>query len=414
MKVCILTLGCKVNSYESFGIAKQLKERGHEVVNTLEMADIYILNTCAVTSEAERKSKQTFSKIKKVNPNAKIVVCGCSSQNSGKAYYEKDNNALVIGTKGKNNIIDHLEENGLLVDKTSDTYEDFNGVSEVLTRAYIKIQDGCNNFCSYCIIPYVRGRSRSRSLDNVLKEINELDSSVKEYVLTGINLSAYGKDIGINLTTLIKRLESDTRRIRLGSLEVNVIDDEFLTALKGLKNFCPHFHLSLQSGCNEILKKMNRHYSTNEFLDKVNLIRKYFKDAAITTDIIVGFPTETDENQKETKEFLNRVNFFDMHVFPYSIRTGTVASKMEQVNGEIKKQREKELYEIKINSIVNYISKFLDQDIEVLFEQKQGEYFTGHTKNYIKVYLKTDENLSGVLKTVHLRQVYNNDGALAD
>lgn len=413
MKISILTLGCKVNSYESFGIAKQLEQKGHEVVTELEKADLYILNTCAVTSEAERKSKQTFSKIKKLNSEAKIIVCGCSSQNSGKAYFEKDKNALVIGTKGKNNLVNMLEEKGLLVEKTGETYEDFDGISEVLTRAYIKIQDGCNNFCSYCLIPYVRGRSRSRSIESVLKEINNLDNSVKEYVLTGINLSAYGKDFGSSLTDLMYKLKDDTRRIRLGSLEVNVITDEFLTALKGLKNFCPHFHLSLQSGSNEVLKKMNRHYTTQEFLEKVELIRKYFPLSAITTDIITGFPTESDDNQEETKEFLKEVEFFDMHVFPYSIRTGTVASKMEQVNGEVKKKREKELIEIKKQGIEKYINKFLGQEVEVLFEQRQGEYFTGHTKNYIKVYFKTDENLSGCLKNVRLSKLYK-DGSIGE
>ena len=273
MKAVIYNLGCKVNKYECDSLLKSLKEKGHEVSEDLVYADLYILNTCAVTNEAERKSRQCVTRCLKLNPNAKIVVCGCASQNNPTQFADKENVTYVIGNAEKDKLIDNLEERGMVIKPIPTDYEDGFSPEVVRTRAYVKIQDGCDNYCSYCLIPYVRGRSRSRKIQSVVDEITRLSTICKEITITGIDISSYGKNIGSSLSELIEHLADIDCRLRLGSLEVNVIDERLLSALKSLKKFCPQFHLSLQSGEDGVLRKMNRHYTTAQYAEKVELSR---------------------------------------------------------------------------------------------------------------------------------------------
>ncbi|MEG1613845.1 MAG: tRNA (N(6)-L-threonylcarbamoyladenosine(37)-C(2))-methylthiotransferase MtaB [Clostridia bacterium] len=387
VKVVVFNLGCKVNQYESDMIVNKLKSKGDiEVSERLEYAEYYIVNTCAVTSEAEKKSRQCIARIKKINPSAKILICGCASENNPKQF-EKSNVIYISGTANKEDLANLMCKN-VNVSVIPTVYEDVGNAYSLRTRSYIKVQDGCNNFCSYCLIPYVRGRSRSRNIESIVDEINETKNKCLEIVLTAINLSAYGLDIGINLCDLINSLSSFDIRIRLGSVEMNIIDDKLLNSLKQLKNFCPHFHLSLQSGDDSVLKCMNRHYSTSDFFDKVELIRKYFTDAAITTDIICGFPTETNEQFLNTCAFIEKVGFSDLHVFPYSKREGTIAAKLTELAPTIVSERAEILSKIKQRLKTNYILQFINKPIEVLFEDCDGEICSGYSKNYIKVYGK--------------------------
>ena len=390
MKVVCYNLGCKVNQYECDSITKALREKGIEVSEKLEKADIYILNTCAVTNEAERKSRQCVERCLKYNSNAKVYVCGCASQHNAEQFINKSNVEFVIGSANKMQLVNSIQkkDEGVLIKDIPLCYEDEYSPTVDRTRGYIKIQDGCNNFCSYCLIPYVRGRSRSRSIDSVFNEVLELQSQTKEIVLTGIDISSFGKDTKESFIELLDKIKDVDIRIRLGSLEVNIITEEFLIALTKLKNFCPQFHLSLQSGCNEILKKMNRHYTTNVYLEKVKLIRKYFKNAGITTDLICGFPTETDENHLETIDFIKTVGFSQMHVFPYSKREGTRASKMVQCDKKIAKERCKEISQIASEMKIEYIKKFIGQKLELLVEDEENGYMTGYSKEYIKCYIE--------------------------
>ena len=300
MKICVFTYGCRVNKYESDAIQRELREKGHEVTDNLEYANVYIVNTCAVTAEAERKSRQSVSRIKKLNPNAKIYICGCASQKDG-AKFEKDGVVFVSGTGKKSMLADIDGE--MKAEFSFDEKFDECSADTDKAKIYLKIQDGCNNFCSYCIIPYLRGRSRSREIERVVDEVKS--AKCEEVVLTGINLSAYGKDLGVSLTTIIQKLQGVDKRISLGSLEVGVITPEFLSALKGLREFCPHFHLSLQSGDESVLKKMNRKYTPDEYYSAVKLIREYFDNPSITTDVIVGFPSESEENFGDLSGWLN-------------------------------------------------------------------------------------------------------------
>ncbi len=409
MKAVVFTLGCKVNECESDSIISALEKKGYEVSDKLTFADIYIVNTCAVTAEAEKKSRQTVSRIKKINPNAKIIFMGCASQKSPNAFIEKDDNFLVIGTFNKDKVVDMLGERGVMIAKDSIEYEQMDFPKTLRSRAFIKVQDGCNNFCSYCIIPYLRGRSRSRSIDSIVEEINFLEP--KEAVLTGINLSAY-KYQNYSLTDLIKALSSVNCRIRLGSLEVNVITEEFLSALKELKNFAPHFHLSLQSGSDEVLKKMNRHYTSAEFLEKVNLIRKYFVNAGITTDIIVGFPTETEENFKQTLDLVKKVNFADIHPFTYSARSGTVAYKMQDLDAQIKKQRLIRLMQEKQKCKTAFAQNMINKTEEFLFEETVSGYKEGYLGNYLRAYLSDNCAVDGIVK-VKIKDKFK-DGVLVE
>ncbi len=396
MKVVVFSLGCKVNQYESDSLLARFKEQGFEVSEKLERADVYVLNTCAVTSEAEKKSRQAVARVKKFNPEAKIFVIGCASQNNF-SQFEKDG-VVYVGGNADKLAVTNLSECGFGTKELPKTYEELGGAESPRTRSYIKIQDGCNNFCSYCLIPYVRGRSRSRSLESAVAEIRKTALTSKELVLTGINLSAYGKDIGTSLVELVKAISDVDVRIRLGSLEAGVITDELLTALSGLKRFCPQFHLSLQSGDDGILKKMNRRYTTDEFYRKTLLIKKYFPDASLTTDVITAFPTETDEQHKNTLAFIEKTGFSDIHVFCYSRREGTVAAKLPLVASDVASAREKDLLELKSKLRIAYAKRFIGRPVEVLFEDSENGYSVGYTPTYVKVYAEGE--IHDVIKTV--------------
>ncbi len=412
MKVCCINLGCKVNQYEIDSIVCSLKGNC-EVVTELQPADIYIVNTCAVTSEAEKKSRQYISKITNLNKDAKILVCGCASQNNAKQFAEKENVKVVFGTMGKGEIINYINQE--LVDIREidhKCYEDNLFVDSCdRIRGYIKIQDGCNNFCNYCLIPYLRGRSRSRNLDSIVKEAKALSQNVKEIVITGINISDYRIDGNLALGRVMESLKDLPVRIRIGSLEVNVITDELLQTLSQMDNFCPQFHLSLQNGCDKVLKEMNRHYTASEYLDKVNLIRKYFPYAGITTDLIVGYPTETDEDFAKSCEFLKKVKFSQVHYFAYSNRAGTVAGRLPQINGQIIKNRELALKPIVNGLKTSFINLNKDRILDVLVEEKIGDYFVGYSKNYIRCYIKSTDDLTNNVVKVTIAETYK-DGAI--
>ncbi|MEG2687943.1 MAG: tRNA (N(6)-L-threonylcarbamoyladenosine(37)-C(2))-methylthiotransferase MtaB [Clostridia bacterium] len=419
LKVSVVTLGCKVNQYDSDTMQAVLSSGGFLVLEGFEYADFYIVNTCAVTAEAERKSRQSVGKILKINPNAKIYVCGCASQNNF-SQFAKEHVEYISGTDGKIALAKQIVENnckstqldcGNAFEKIvapdfsiSKTYEDNDGVLNLKTRHFIKIQDGCNNFCSYCIVPYLRGRSRSRSLSSIMSELDSVAKTAKEVVVTGINLSAYGADINISLTKLLLALQSYDMRFRLGSLEVNVINKEFLDATGGLKHFCPHFHLSLQSGDDEVLSKMNRHYTTAEYLEAVKLIREYYPNAGITTDIIVGYPEETEQQFQNSVDFANCVKFSDIHVFPYSSRKGTVAGKLPVLPPEVVASRQKRMTAVKNSLKEEYLLKQLNFEQEVLFETREDGMWCGHTPNYIKVYSTYGKN--NALDTVKPTALY--------
>ena len=382
MKIAVLTLGCKVNKYESDALIFTLQKKGFEATDALEWADAYIINTCAVTNEAERKSRQMIERCRKFNPNAKIYVVGCASQNRP-SQFEKKGVVFVQGVAEKLKIIDHLLSEGEKVYDLPLEYEDDFFSAQTKERAFIKIQDGCNNFCTYCIIPYLRGRSRSREASSVIAEIEKLPKSVKEVVLVGIDVSSYCDKNGAKLIDLLEALDRFGFRLRLSSMEDNLISEDFVRRLKNLKNFCPHFHLSLQSGCDEVLKKMNRKYRTADFERTVNLIRKYFPLAGITTDVIVGFPTETEENFTETVNFIKKIGFSDLHIFPYSNRKGTVASKMfKDLPKSVKEERAKVLAEIRKKDKIDFITQ--NDTLEVLIEEEKNGVFFGYSKNYIK------------------------------
>ncbi len=397
-KISVFTLGCKVNQYDGDAMLAIFNEAGFEVAEGLEFADIYILNTCAVTAEAEKKSRQAVSRIIKVNPSAKIYVCGCASQNNF-VQFAKNGVVYISGTDKKTELARQIvakyvnssdmpqcvaEEKRFDI---SDKYEDNDGVYNLRTRHFIKVQDGCDNYCNYCIIPYLRGHSRSRSVESIIKELDGVRGSVKEIVVTGINLSAYGLDIGLSLAELLKKLAKyDDLRVRLGSLEVCVVNDAFLKATKKLKHFCPHFHLSLQSGDDSVLMAMNRHYDTEQYFQAVKLIRGYYPSASITTDIIVGYPTETEEMFENCMKFARKVGFSDIHVFSYSSRKGTVAGRMPVLPAEVVDDRQRRLSALKRELADNYLNKQIGMPQQVLFETQCDGLWVGHTPNYVKVY----------------------------
>ena len=380
MKVVVYNLGCKVNQYESDGILTRLSALGYEVADSLQYADAYILNTCAVTNEAEKKSRQAVSRCLHYNKDAKIIVCGCASQNDSKQFEGKNGVTYISGVANKHIIPEILEKKGVYVAPVLKEYEEELQTDLVRTRAYIKIQDGCNNFCSYCLIPYLRGRSRSRSIQSIVKECERLQQVTNEIVLTGIDMSSYGLDIGTTLTELIKNLSHIKIRVRFGSLEARVITEDLLEATKNLINFCPHFHLSLQSGDDNTLKNMNRKYTTDYYYDKVKLVRQFYPQAGITTDLICGFPLETEEEFNNTLKFIDKVKFSDMHIFAYSKREGTVAAKYKLLDGEIVKRRTKLAEEIARKNKEEYYKSFIGKEVDVLIE-KDG----GYTKEYVKI-----------------------------
>jgi len=382
MKIAVLTLGCKVNEYESLSMVSQLKKLGHEVVNSLEFADIYIVNTCAVTNMAERKSRQMIAKINKINKDAKIIISGCASQNNSKQFEKYDNVVGILGNKGKENIGSYLDNIIKELEPISEIYDNFEYATKLNTRHYIKIQDGCNNFCSYCIIPYTRGRSRSRDKEDILNEIKK--SNANEIVLTGINVSDYKIDGNHALINLLEDIDKMNVRFRLSSLECVIIDDDFIDRLKNLKNFCPFFHLSLQSACNETLKRMNRHYTIEQYTNVCNKLKIAFPDCCISTDLIVGFKGETDEEFNETFKNLQKIPFAFIHIFPYSIRKGTNAEKLSgDVPSDIVKQREKKLIEYNDKIYSDFIKSNMNKTHKVLIEQFDGGYSVGYTENYI-------------------------------
>jgi threonylcarbamoyladenosine tRNA methylthiotransferase MtaB len=397
MKAVVFNIGCKVNQYECDVISEELIKRGYTIKNNLEYADLYIINTCAVTNEAERKSRQAISRCQKYNSNAKIIMCGCACEKNAQDF-SKDNVVYVAGVN-KSEVLAHIDDNNLSIDiaPIPETFENTNLTLANRTRAYIKIQDGCNNFCSYCIIPYLRGRSRSRDIINIVKEAELLSQKTKEIVITGINLKQYGDDIGVTLADLMLALKDINVRIRLGSFYVEAVNEKLLDALFSIKNFCPHFHLSLQSGSDAVLKSMNRKYTTSEYLEKIDLIRKYDKNASITTDIIVGYPTENEENFNETLEFVKKVGFSDIHIFPFSARKGTAAANLAVLPKEVVSLRKEKLNLEKFRLHKEYLTSNINILQNVIFEEKDGEYYVGYSERYIRIYSKIREDFAQVI-----------------
>lgn len=403
MKIAFLTLGCKVNQYEADSLAESLRQKGHEIAENLdENCDVVFLSTCAVTNEAERKSRQMISKIKKQCPNAKIMVCGCASQHSSKNFEGKDGVFSIVGTSGKEWLLNMLDQKACYVLDAPYDYEEMNSPQKHRTRAYLKIQDGCNNFCTYCLIPYLRGRSRSRNLESIVLEAFNMAKTSKEIVLTGIDVSSWGEDINCDIISLVESLKTINARIRFSSMEAKIITKDFLSALKNMPNFCPHFHLSMQSGCDKTLKDMNRKYTKDEFLDKIFQIRQVFSDSAITTDLIVGFPTETEEDFEETLKTIEKAKFADIHIFPYSKRDGTVAARYKVLDGEVVKDRVQRATKLKDKLHKEFLNSQIGLYHEVLLEQETQDYFVGHSKNFAKVYVKHKDIASNDLVAVKI------------
>lgn len=389
-KCVIITLGCKQNKYESDCMATILENAGYEVSEDLGVADIYILNSCAVTAEAEKKSRQYLAKFNKLNPSAKIIVCGCASENNSSQFTDKGGIYSIIGTEGKEKILELIDKNRFSKFDLNTVYCSANTPKKTTTREYLKIQDGCNNFCTYCLIPYLRGRTRSRDIDEIVAEAKLLASRSKEIILTGIDISSFSVDGKPALSLLMSRLSDLPALIGLGSLEVGVITEELLETLFKMPNFSPHFHLSLQSGDDEILKKMNRKYSSDEYYQKVNLIRKYFPLANLTTDVIVGFGGETEEQFENTMKFVDKVGFSFVHIFPYSRREGTVACRFPDLPMSIKKGRVDRLEVVNERNKINYLSQFIGKFSTMLAEEKK-DFFEGFSREYIRCYV--DGNL---------------------
>ncbi len=409
MKISILTLGCKVNKYESDAVMQELLLRGHDASDKLEFADAYVINTCAVTNEAEKKSRQMIERAKKFNPDAKFYIMGCASQKNKKQFEEKNVEA-VIGNANKLGIVDIIEGKTNIEFALSKDYEDMKMSKQNLTRAFIKIQDGCNNFCTYCIIPYLRGRSRSREISSILNEVEKMPENVKEIVLVGIDVADFKVGEEKALGILLERLDMYGKRLRLSSMEDNLVTEEFVKQLSQVKNFCPHFHLSLQSGCDKVLKEMNRHYTTADFERTVNLIRKYFPLAGITTDIIVGFPTETEKDFKLTLKFVEKIKFSQLHLFPFSMRDGTAAQKLyKDLNGDIKADRLKRLDAVGKKTREEFLRA--NKTGKVLVEEKNGAFYEGYTENYIKCYFKGKCNVGDIVE-IEIIESFK-DGVLA-
>lgn len=411
-KAALHNLGCKVNAYETEAMQHLLEEAGYEIVPFTQKADVYVINTCSVTNMADRKSRQMLHKAKKNNPDSIVVATGCYVQTSEKEVLNDLSVDIVIGNDRKHDLVRLLEEYSLdsvndTVDDISDGKHDFEELfidqTKEHTRAFIKVQDGCNQFCSYCIIPYARGRVRSRRFENVIAEVERLAANgFKEVVLTGIHLSSYGVDFeeATGLLELIQAVNAvkGIERIRLGSLEPKIVTEHFASELSKLDKICPHFHLSLQSGCDATLKRMNRKYTTKEYERGCELLRKYFVHPAITTDVIVGFPGETEEEFEQTEAYLEHIHFYEMHIFKYSKRKGTRAAVMpDQIDEQIKAARSEKLIALGHDMSKEFRKFYIGKNEEVLFEEKavigDKEYFVGYTKEYVKVAKKTDENL---------------------
>ena len=411
-KAALHNLGCKVNAYETEAMQHLLEEAGYEIVPFTQKADVYVINTCSVTNMADRKSRQMLHKAKKNNPDSIVVAAGCYVQTSEKEVLNDLSVDIVIGNDRKHDLVRLLEEYSL--DSVNDTVDDINDgkhdfeelfidQTKEHTRAFIKVQDGCNQFCSYCIIPYARGRVRSRRFENVIAEVERLAANgFKEVVLTGIHLSSYGVDFeeATGLLELIQAVNAvkGIERIRLGSLEPKIVTEHFASELSKLDKICPHFHLSLQSGCDATLKRMNRKYTTKEYERGCELLRKYFVHPAITTDVIVGFPGETEEEFEQTEAYLEHIHFYEMHIFKYSKRKGTRAAVMpDQIDEQIKAARSEKLIALGHDMSKEFRKFYIGKNEEALFEEKavigDKEYFVGYTKEYVKVAKKTAENL---------------------
>ena len=415
--VAFYTLGCKVNQYETNGMIQEFKNNGYEIVDFEEKADIYIINTCTVTNMSDRKSRQILRQAKKNNPNSLVVAVGCYVQVAKEEINKIPEIDLCLGTNEKIDIVKYIEnyldnnEKDIKIDEVlyNSNYGDFGSVTYTeKTRAVIKVQDGCDRFCSYCIIPYARGKVRSRNPQNILEEIEKIaKNGIKEVVITGIHVASYGKDFKeeyrlIDLLENINQID-EIERIRLGSIEPLLITEEFIKRLKKLEKICHHFHLSLQSGCTETLKRMNRRYKIEEFEEIVDRLRKAYTDVILTTDIIVGFPEETDEEFEITYEFLKKIKFYKMHIFKYSPRKGTKAAIMKnQVSGDIKELRSKRLLELSDKNENEYLSTYLNQEVEVLFEEQENDFYKGHTSNYIMVKMKSKEDISNKVEKVKI------------
>ena len=433
-KAALHNLGCKVNSYETEAMTQLLKKAGYEIVSFQDQADVYIINTCSVTNMADRKSRQMLHKAKKQNPNAVVVATGCYVQTATEKVAQDLSIDLVVGNNRKKDIVEILNEyyaekeageqvkEEYVIDiNHTDEYEDLE-ISTVTehTRAHLKIQDGCNNFCSYCIIPYARGRIRSRTMESIKAELERLSASgFKEIVLTGINLSCYD-DNGKKLIDVIEMADNvnGIERIRLGSLDPEVVTEDFVERLGKVKKICPHFHFSLQSGCDKTLKAMNRHYTSDEYYEKCQLIRKYIDNPAFTTDVIVGFPGETEEDYISSREFVKKVKFAELHVFKYSKRDGTVAAKMpNQIDEKIKTLRSEDLIKTWEELTKEFRQAKIGQDTTVLFEEKilldNKEYWVGHTADYIKIAVPEKENLEGQIRKVNVKDFLTNEIMLA-
>ena len=401
MKFSIITLGCKVNEYESQSMISQLESAGHTVVEGLQVADYYIINTCAVTNIAERKSRQVIAKIKKLNPNAKIMVCGCASQNNLEQFNNYEQVVGIIGNHGKHNIVEYLEHKGIL-DMTEE-YINTAFAKNTRTRQYIKVQDGCNNFCTYCIIPYTRGRSRSRDLADILDEVRQ--SEALEIIITGIDVGDYKIGEQKALITLLEEVNKVGKRYRISSIHCGVLTDEFLTRLSKCENFCPFFHISMQSASNGTLKRMNRHYSIEEYIDVCNNVKKHFPNACISTDIIVGFKGESDEEFSETINNLNCIPFAFMHIFPYSVRKGTVAERLGgDVSTDVVKVREQQLKQLSDKFYDKFLKENIGRTHKVLVEEYKDGYSVGYTENYIYTYI--DKKLNNGIYKVKTTEIF--------
>ncbi|KEZ90034.1 tRNA (N(6)-L-threonylcarbamoyladenosine(37)-C(2))-methylthiotransferase MtaB [Lacrimispora celerecrescens] len=447
-KAALHNLGCKVNSYETEAMQQLLENAGYEIVPFAEGADVYIINTCSVTNIADRKSRQMLHRAKKMNPEAVVVAAGCYVQAAGEELKKDEAVDLVVGNNKKTDLVSILEDyfaqrkkpeedtaysQNDAPDETLETIIDIGDTREYEnlsidrisdhTRAFIKVQDGCNQFCSYCIIPYTRGRVRSRRPDEVVEEVKRLTiSGYQEIVLTGIHLSSYGMDFPeeerLTLLDLIKSIHEveGLKRIRLGSLEPRIVTEEFASELAGLHKICPHFHLSLQSGSDNTLKRMNRHYTTEDYLNRCQILRKAFKNPAITTDVIVGFPGESDEDFQVTKEYLKNVQFYEMHVFKYSKRNGTKAAVMpDQVPESIKAERSNDLLCLEKEMSLEYRKSWLGSRTEVLMEEEYWwndiHYMIGHTREYVKAAVPFEEGLKGVVIEGILMEMMNDEVA---
>jgi len=406
MKAVVFTLGCKVNDVESGSIIHGFKEMGYAVSRELIPADIYVINTCAVTAEAERKSRQTIGRALKCNPDAKVIVCGCATEKNAQSFLEKEGVFAVVGAKGKNRVLEIVQSgfdsafSGVQVCKDTTKYEEMPLPECLKTRNFVKIQDGCNRFCSYCVIPYLRGRSRSRLLENVVDEVRK--GTALETVLTGIDLSAYVDEKGRDISDLLSALKGLDTRIRLGSMEVSMVTPRFLAVLKEMGNFAPHFHLSLQSGDNGVLKSMNRHYTREEYLEKCRLIYEVFPNAGITTDIIVGFPTESEEAFLNSLKIVEEAGFSQVHAFPYSPREGTNAyRKYKELPKAVKKERVERILAVAAKQKERYLQGFIGKTLTIVPERTIDGVTEGYAENYIRVYARgeTEKTLTKVRVT---------------